>query len=179
MGVAERTKLRIRQPPVVRLATQTNLESVMNIYFDVASSNTGNSVSRQITQSVYTVSAHFQAAHTKKGEVLEAGDEKSAKNALRVIAIVRAIVMSEQYTRLGFNEKPFIVSRCWVNSFDVLQPDYQESDGNHGNVSALKITVGLEELGPQVQGEILQTRLTAIKVKLKTSDNGKIINIET
>ena len=152
----------------------------MNIYFDAASSNAGTSKAMQITNSVYTLSAHFESAHVKKGdEAIDPGDEKSARNALRVIAIVRAILMSGPYVRLGFDDKPRIVNKRWVNSFDVLQPDFQESDGRHGNVAALKITVELEELGPQITGEVLQAIFTAIKIKLKTSDDGNIININT
>ena len=151
----------------------------MNIYFDNASPSLGTPVNKQIVPSIFTISAHFTDAHSQDGDIIEKGDTKSAKNALRLIAMVRAILMSGANIRLGFNSQPRIVNSRWVSSFDVLQPDFQEADGSHGSVSVLKLAVNLEELGPEPVGQELESIHTAIKVKLKTSDDGKIININT
>lgn len=151
----------------------------MNIYFENSSPSQGNPVNRQVSPSMFTISGHFEEVHTQDGDVIETGDSKSAKNALRLIAMVRAIIMSGPNVRLGFDSQPRIINRRWVSSFDVLQPDFQESDGRHGNVGVLKVAVELEELGPELQGVTLESIHTAIKAKLKTSDNGKIININT
>ena len=152
----------------------------MNIYFGRSDypSSEGTIANKQLSESVYNIQVHINKAHDKKGLVIVKGDEKSARIAARILGIARAILMSGQYIRLGdtFDE---IVWRRWVNSVDVFQPDFQENDGKHGIVGLLPISVKFNELGPEISGEVITATLTNINVKLRTDDEGKIIQIET
>ena len=139
----------------------------------------GNNISRQTSDSIYSISVHIEGRHEQDGAVIKYGDEKSAKLAARIIQIMRGIIMSGQYVRLGFDEKPYIIGKRWVPQVDVLQPDFQQQDARNGIVAVLSINVNFEELAPDVEGVLLLSLATAIKLKLKTEDNGKIINIDS
>lgn len=139
----------------------------------------GNNISTQTSDTSYSISVHIEKKHEEKAGEITHGDEKSAKLGTRLIQIIRTIIMSGPYLRLGFDVDPFIINKRWVSSVDVLQPDYQESDGRHGIIGVLNISVRFDELAPNLKGVELLALVTRIKVKLKTEDNGKIININS
>lgn len=150
----------------------------LNIYFGRSdfSGSQGDTVHKQKANTSYIIEVHEREKHEQAADVIKYGDEKSARNTARILGILRGILMSGQYVTLGGTFKK-IVWRRRVTSLDVFQPDYQESDGRHGIVGMLNILVEFEEIGPEISGEILLSAITDIKVKLKTADDGKIIQI--
>ena len=139
--------------------------------------NQGNNISTQSTDTGYVISVHAESKHAEKSGVISKGDEKSARLVARIAMIIRTILMSGPYVRLGFDKELRLISKRWVSQVDVFQPDFQESDGRHGILGVVNISVEFDELSPDLQGEALQAFLTQIKIKLKTEDNGKIITI--
>jgi len=152
----------------------------MNIYYNRSDfpMNEGNPINHQVADASYTIEAHITAKHKQKDDEIKYGDEKAARIAARTMGLIRAIIMSGQYVRLGYSKTDNLVWRRWVNSVDVIQPDYQESDAVHGTVGILNIAVKFNEIGPAVRGEILQKIIAEINVKLHTSYDGKVITIE-
>jgi len=153
----------------------------INIYYNRSDypADKGDAINRQVANASYTIEAHITAKHKQKNDEIKYGDEKAARVAARIIGLIRAIIMSGQYVRLGYSTQDNVIWQRWVNSVDVFQPDYQENDAVHGTVGILNATVMFNEIGPAISGEILQKIITGINVKLRTADNGKVISMET
>lgn len=151
----------------------------LNIFFGSSPypKTQGNNISTQSTDTSYMITVHAESKHEQKAGVINKGDEKSAKLVARIVFILRTIIMSGPYVRLGFDKKLGLIGKRWINQADVFQPDYQESDGRHGILGIINISVDFDELALNLEGTELLEIMTQIKVKLKTEDNGKIINI--
>lgn len=151
----------------------------LNIYFGRSdfSASVGDTIHTQKATSTYAIEVHESEKHTQIADVITYGDEKSARNTARILGFLRGILMSGQYVTLG-DEFKQIVWRRRVTSLDVFQPDFQESDGRHGIVGVLNIAVEFNEIGPEITGELIASTRSLINVKLRTDDDGKIIQIE-
>ena len=151
----------------------------INIYYGRSDypQNEGDPRNRQVSDSSYIISVHITEKHKQENDEISLGDEKSARNALRIVGIIRGILMSGQYVTLGSTFKG-ILFRRWVSSVDVFQPDFQESDGRHGIMGVLNISVKFNEIGPEIDGEKITAAFTDISAKLRTNDEGRVIRIE-
>jgi hypothetical protein len=151
----------------------------INIYYGRSdfSATEGDNIT-QVSNSNYSIGVHVTKEHLKKGDApIVDGDKLSAYMTARVLGILRAILMSGQYITLGNTFKGIIYGRR-VSGLDVFLPDAQESDGRHGIVGILNISVKFKELSPEKEGTLLASASTAITAKLRTADDGKVILIE-
>ena len=138
----------------------------------------GDNINRQVSNSNYAISVHFEEIHEQKANVIKTGDEKAARITARTLGLLRGILMSGQYVTLGDEFKGIIWKRR-VTGLDVLQPDYQEVNGRHGIVGLLSIEVKFSEMGPAINGVQLAATINNIRVKLRTADDGNVIPINT
>jgi len=152
----------------------------LNIFYGRSdfAANQGNSINIQRSLSTYTIEVHLREKHKQSGNDISYADEKSAKNAMRIVGILRGIIMSGQYITLGDAFQGIVWGRR-VASVDIFQPDFQNPDSRHGIIGVVSINVDFKEVSPELQGVELLGTLTEITSKLRTADDGKVLTIET
>lgn len=99
------------------------------------------------------------------------GDEVAALESQRATRLVRNIMMSSYYTRLGIAIPQNIIGRRWLKSINPFQP--VQGQQYVQNVIAVRLEFGIDvtEFSPQYEGVNIET----IAVDIERAEDGSVI----
>ncbi|MBP7735951.1 MAG: hypothetical protein KA369_08265 [Spirochaetes bacterium] len=129
---------------------------LVNVFFDSASSNAAgsNNIEQQLMEGTFTVDCVAAMTHRKaEGETFQHADELAAKEAQRIIRLVRNILMAGSYTYLGM--RGVVLSRE-IQNIAMFQPQINDRPAEHVMVARLQLKVQYYEFSPQAEPEELE-----------------------
>jgi hypothetical protein len=129
---------------------------LVNVFFDSASSNASgsNNIEQQLMEGTFTIDCVAAMTHRKaEGESLQHADELAAKEAQRIIRLVRNILMAGSYTYLGM--RGVVLSRE-IQNIAMFQPQINDRPAEHVMVARLQLKVQYYEFSPQAEPEELE-----------------------
>lgn len=150
-----------------KIETQVPL---VNVYIESAS--IVNSKGSDVTQTVYNVKYNIDCLSAKNHSVSQSGimraDELAARDAQRVIRLVRNILQSAVYRRLNYGG---IISNRSLSSITMFQPQINNTSAQHVVGSRLVYTADITEYSPEYEAEIIDL----IQGYCTRGDDGKIL----
>lgn len=143
---------------------------VINIQLDNWSTDasSSNQVERQKTTAIYHIDCYgFGVSSDSFSGGHVAGDESSAKEAVRAVRLVRNILMSSYYTYLGLPRGgQQSVWRRWVDSVNVFQPQLDNRSVQNVMAARISFMVEFSEFSQQYQAMLLEI----VNVRVKRTD---------
>ena len=144
---------------------------IVNVWYDGGAfpMNKGNVVERQAHEPIYNIDCYglgLSKDNPGGGHIL--GDKEAALEAQRAVRLVRNILMAAEYTYLGLQG---LVWRRWPQSITVFQPQIDGRTVPHIVGARVALSVGFNELSPQVTPETLEL----LTVGVKRTEDGEIL----
>ena len=143
---------------------------IVNVWYDSGSfdSRSGDTIKTQLHQATYNIDCYGLGVATDTLAGHDSSDELAAKEAQRVARLVRNILMSGVYTRLGLLGTVF---GRRVNTLSVFQPSMGDNPAFSVVGARLSFNVDFNEISPQVAGEPLEL----ISIDLTRASDGAVL----
>ena len=136
---------------------------LVNVFFDQFAPNdqASNTVDRQLNTGQFQIDC-VSAKNTKRlqNRSLVSGDELAARDAQRILKLVRNILMSSVYTYLGLRG---VVTKRMIQSATIFQPNINDKPAQRVMVARIQLNVEYYEFSPQaipVELELVSAQCT-------------------
>jgi hypothetical protein len=129
---------------------------LVNVFFDTASVNSAgsNNIEQQLMDGTFTIDCVAAKTHIKAtGSALQHADELAAREAQRILRLVRNILMAGTYTYLGMRG---VVTSREIQNIAMFQPQINDRPAEHVMVARLQIKVCFYEFSPQAVPEKIE-----------------------
>lgn len=145
-----------------------NETPIVNVWFDTDNmdGNASNTIARQTHDGRFNIDCYAPGYTAADGSAQ--GDEAAARNAQRIIRLVRSILMAAKYTYLSLRGT---VGKRMINSRQMFQPRIDNNGTPSVMGARLVMDVKFDEAAPQESGQPLEF----ISVDIKRAENGAIL----
>ena len=143
---------------------------VVTVRFDRSTLNASasNSTSRQQTAATYAIAVVGAGANTIVDEGQLPGDRMAAHACQRALRLVRNILMSSEYAKLGMTGT---VSKRWIDDITVFQPPQDNANVLQVVGAVISFRVEFNEFSPQA----VPTTLETVNVEATYAPSGQVI----
>lgn len=153
------------------LNEQDDRTPIINVWFDTGtySKSSGNVVEKQKMTAQFNIDCYgLGIAQNIDGGGHILGDEKSAKEAHRIMRLARNILMSSTNTYLQLRG---VVWGRFPASQSLMQPRFDNNQGLQVTAGRIILSVDFWEFSPQYNGEELEL----LNLEIKRDDDGFIL----
>lgn len=134
-------------------------------------------VHRQQMNASYYIDVYGYAVTEKIAGGQIPGDEAAAKEAQRAAKLIRNILMSNEYVKLGFDgfdQYSQAIGHRYVSGIEMFQPASGANNAQKVVAARITLTVSMRELSPQNEGETLEE----ITIVTKNEDGQVLFNAD-
>lgn len=146
---------------------------IINVWFDTMNLSTAGSsmVDIQKYTGIFNIDIIGSASSKDTAGGHIPGDEQGARNAHRGARLVRSILMAGQYTYLGDQELPRIISGRKVESLSTFQPQADQNDADNTVGVRVQLAVDYNEFAPQYQPQ----RVDELFTEVRRGEDGSVL----
>lgn len=147
---------------------------IVNVWFDSETfdGKRSNTFEQQHATGVFNIDCYGYGVTQLHGNGHTSSDEAAAKAVQRAVRLVRNIIMSAQYTYLGFARGANqLVSRRWPRSVTSFQPEQDNQLVQDVQGARIALEVDFQEYAPQVAGEVM----TLLSTEVQRAKDGKVL----
>ena len=143
---------------------------VVNVIFLNAPLTDNVTVSTQIGDDTYTIQVYTGNKEPEEEKPKREGDSLSSIKLHRTLAMIRAILMNQNYQQLGFDTSPYPIGYVRANNIQIGQPDNGADDANNAIMGKIDLVVKVSEGVEQITG--VELALSQTTVKLYDTEKG-------